>query len=89
MALFAARRKQEVVGLVDRGAGSAPVAAQYVEQAWGKHGVTVFVPFALLDADEAAFGIDIGNLEGDGFADAQSSAVTGHEGGAVLEALQA
>src|ERR1039458_8615013 len=68
------------------GTSGTVVAAQHVEQTRGEHGVTVLAAFTLLDPDEAAFGIDIGGLEGDGFADAQAGAVADHEGGAVLEA---
>ena len=69
-----------------RGTGSAPVAAQYLEQARGEHGIAILLPFAMLDAEESSLRLDIGDPQSDGFADAQSGAVTDHQGGAVLEA---
>lgn len=68
------------------GAGSAPVAAQYLQQTRREHGVAVLVPFALLDAQQPALRIDIGDFQRHGFTDAQSGSITDHQGGAVLEA---
>jgi hypothetical protein len=50
------------------------------------NGGLVFLPFALLDADQHALGIDIPDFESDHLADAQSGAIGGHQRGAVLEA---
>src|ERR1019366_1374741 len=81
MPILAPGGKQEV-----RGTGSAPVAAQYLEQARGEHGIAILLSFAMLDAEESSLRLDIGDPQSDGFADAQSGAVTDHQGGAVLEA---
>ncbi len=62
------------------------VAAQDHEQAVRQHGVAVLLAFALFDADEFAFAVDVGDLEGDGFGDAEAGSVAGHQSGAVLEA---
>jgi hypothetical protein len=86
MAIFAPGGEEVVVRVGGRGAGSAIVAAQNIQQTWGEHGVAIFAALALLYTNEAAFGIDIADSERDGFADAQACAVTDHEGGAVLEA---
>jgi len=72
---------KQVIG----GMSGAPVAAQHLKQARGEHGVAVLGTFALLDAKQAAFGIDVGNAQRKSFADAQSSAVADHEGGAIFE----
>ena len=40
----------------------------------------------MLDAQQFALGIDVGDSEGHGFADAQSGAVAGHQGRAVFQA---
>lgn len=63
------------------GASGAPVAAKDVEEARSEHGVAVFGALAVLDADEHALGVDVGDEETDGFADA----VAGHQSGAALE----
>lgn len=62
----------------------APVGAEEFEQAWGKHGVAVFVALALLDADKPIFRVDVRDFDGDGLADAESRAVAEHEDGAVF-----
>jgi hypothetical protein len=46
----------------------------------------VFGALALLDAQQHACGIDIGDLKGHGFGDAQARSVAGHQGGAVSQA---
>src|ERR1035441_7098514 len=50
-----------------RGTGSAPVAAQYLEQARGEHGIAILLPFAMLDAEESSLRLDIGDPQSDGF----------------------
>ncbi|MGA8481810.1 MAG: hypothetical protein WB696_27915, partial [Chthoniobacterales bacterium] len=47
----------------ERRACGAPPDAEYVQQSFGKHGVAVFVPLALLDAQQHALGVDIGDLQ--------------------------
>jgi hypothetical protein len=70
------------------GAGTqdAKVGAEDFQQAWGEHGVTVFTALAMLDAQEHALAVDIGDFEGDGFGDAESSSLAGQQHGAVLNA---
>jgi hypothetical protein len=85
MAILFPGGEEEILGLPGSGEGGADVAAEDVEEARGEHGVAVFVTFALLDAEEHAAGIDVGDFEGEGFGDAESGSVAEHEGGAVLE----
>jgi hypothetical protein len=54
-----------------------PPGPQQVEQARREHDVTVLAAFALLDADDHALAVDIGDLERDHFGGAQAGAV-GH-----------
>jgi hypothetical protein len=42
-----------------------PPSAQQVEQVWGEHDVTILAAFALLDADDHALAVDVGDLERD------------------------
>src|SRR5450756_1347265 len=65
--------------------GGTVVAAQYLDETRGEHGVAVLVPFALLDTEQPALRIDIGDSQCHGFADAQSGSVTDHQRGAILE----
>jgi hypothetical protein len=69
-----------------KGLGGAEVTAEYVPQPVGQHDISVFAPFALFDADQFAFRVDVAHLERDGFGNAQPGAITGHQCGAVPEA---
>ena len=62
-----------------------PVAAENDEKPVGKHGVTVLLPLALLDANQFALAVDVADFESDGFGDAQAGTVAGHQGGAVFQ----
>src|ERR1017187_6365980 len=53
----------------------AVVGAQQLQQAGREHGVTILTAFAVSDADQLAFAIDIGGFQGDGFGDTQSGAI--------------
>src|SRR5215467_13605465 len=53
-----ATREQPNLGLCD-----APVASQHSQQPWGEHRVSILLPLALLDADQHAFAVDVGDLE--------------------------
>ena len=68
------------------GLGSAPVTPENLYQAVGKHDIPVFASFALLDANQPAFGIDIGHFDGDSFGNAQSRSIAEHQRGTVFEA---
>jgi hypothetical protein len=54
-----------------------PPGPQQVEQARREHDVTVLAAFALLDADDHALAVNVGDLERDDFGGAQAGAV-GH-----------
>ena len=68
------------------GAVDAKVGTENFQEAGGEHGVTVFASLAVIDADEHALAIDAGELEGDGFGDAEAGSVAGEEDGAVFAA---
>jgi len=68
------------------GTVDAKVGAEDFEEARGEHGVTVFASLAVIDADEHALTVDAGELEGDGFGDAEAGSVAGEEDGAVFAA---
>ena len=63
------------------GAGKKPldralhfiVSTQQDERAIAEHGVAILGPFAVLDVDQHAFGVDVFGFEGNGFRDAQAS----------------
>ena len=80
MAVFAPGGEEVVVGSVARAKCGAAVTAQHLEQARREHRVTVLGSLALLDADESAFGIDIGKLEGDGFAEGSRGVTSSAKG---------
>ena len=63
------------------GPGGAPVSAQDIEQAGREHDVAVLGPLAVLDAEQHALGIDVGNLETDSLADAQAGSIADHQRG--------
>ena len=69
------------------GVQDAAVGAEDFQQAGGEHGVTVFASFAMLDAQEHAVAVDIGDFEGDCLGDAESGSVAGQQHGAVLDAV--
>jgi len=66
--------------------GGFIVAAQDLQQTRRQHGIAVLAAFALFDAEEHALRVDGSDFECHRFAHAQSGAVAGHQGGAVLEA---
>ena len=68
------------------GAQDAKVGAKDFQQTGGEHGVAVFAALAMLDADEFAGTVDIGDFEGDGLGDAEPGSVAGQQDGAVLDA---
>jgi len=47
---------------------------------------TRVAPLAVFDAQDHALGVDIGDLQSDGFGDAQTGAIAGHDDGAILDA---
>jgi hypothetical protein len=57
----------------------APIRAPVVEQPLGERDVAVLGAFPLADVDSHAVGIEVGDLEGDGFADAETTGVGGGE----------
>ena len=69
------------------GAGGAIPGAQDFEQAGRQHGVSVALSFALLDAQQHALGIDVGDPQGNHFGDPQAGAVGHHQGGAVAQVV--
>jgi len=68
------------------GTVNAKVGTENFQEARREHGVTVFASLAVIDADEHALAIDAGELEGDGFGDAEAGSVAGEEDGAVFAA---
>ena len=55
--LFPGRKEPDVFWT-----GGSEIGSQQSEQAWAEHGVTVLAALALLDADEHAGAVDIGDL---------------------------
>src|SRR5205809_8148082 len=53
----------------------SPPVPQAFQQLGGEHDVAVFLPLALLHADDHALAIDIDGLQANGFGDAQASRV--------------
>src|ERR1700752_678958 len=51
-----------------------PPGPQQVEQVWRYHDVTILAAFALLDADDHALAVDVGDLERDHLGGAQAGA---------------
>ncbi len=67
------------------GTGGAPVTPEHGQQTGRQHDIAIFAAFAFLHAHQHALGIDVAHLQRDGFRDAQSGSVAGHQSGAVLE----
>src|ERR1022692_4824572 len=64
----------------------AVIGAQQLQQAGREYRVAILTAFAVLDADQLAFAVDVGNFQGHGFGDAESGAIAGQQHGAVLDA---
>jgi hypothetical protein len=45
----------------------SPPVAQDLQQLWRKHDIAVYAPFALFDADNHSFAIDIADFQADSF----------------------
>ena len=63
-----------------------PPLPQEVEQVGREHREAVLAPLALLDPDQHAGAVDVGDLEVGDLGDAQAAAVSDAEGGTVLQA---
>src|ERR671913_1970999 len=63
-----------------------PPLAQEVEQVGREHDEAVLAPLALLNPDQHAGAVDVGDLQVGDLRDAQAAAVGDAERGAVLEA---
>ena len=68
------------------GAQDAVVGAKNLQQARREHGVAILATLAVFHADEHAAVVDVGQLQGHPFGDAQSGAVAGQQHGTVLDA---
>lgn len=66
--------------------GLPPPGAQQVQQVGREHDVTILAALALLDPDQHAGGVDIGDLEVDDLRGAQAAAIGDAERGLVLQA---
>jgi len=64
----------------------AVVGAQDFQQAGGEYGVAILGALAVLDADQFALAVDIGDFQGHGFGDAEPGAIAGQQHSAVLDA---
>ena len=64
----------------------APPLPQDFQQLGREHDVAIFLPLALLDADDHALAIDVGGFQPDGLGDSQPGGVTGRQDGPVLGA---
>src|ERR1700694_1203666 len=62
-----------------------PPGAQQFEQMWRQHHVAVFAAFALLDANDHAFAVDVADLERDHLGSAQTRAISHAQRGLVFE----
>jgi hypothetical protein len=62
-----------------------PLLAQESQRVFGQRDVTVAVALAGADVQEHALGIDVGDLEAQGFAQAQAAGVDGDEGDAMIQ----
>src|ERR1700681_4972893 len=62
-----------------------PPGAQQFEQMWRQHHVAVFAAFALLDANDHAFAVDVADLEPDHLGSAQTRAMSHAQRGLVFE----
>src|SRR6202051_536060 len=65
--------------------GETPVAAQDRQQLWRQDPVTVLATLAVLNPDHHPRTVDVGNLEGSHFRDAQSGTIDRGQRGAALE----
>ena len=64
------------------GPGVAPPGAQPLEQDRRQQRVAILLALALLDAQEHALAVNVADLQGDHFADAQSRAIRDRQRGA-------
>ena len=62
-----------------------PVGAQQFQQMRRKHDIAIFLPFSQFDADHHAVRIDIGDAQGDDFADPQACGIGRHDNRPVFE----
>lgn len=83
-AVWAAVRAFEEVldGLVD-----LEVFLQDVPEVWGEEGATVFSAFSVTDEEPVLLGLQVGESEVYGFADAETGGVDEHEDASVFEVL--
>ena len=72
--------EEPVLGAVD-----FPMLAEGVEENRGEHDVAVLSSFPLLDVDEHAVVVDVGDPEMAGFRDSEAGSVEGHQEGALGE----
>src|ERR1017187_1377549 len=87
VAAFAPSREEPILRrdwgpLSPRVLGAEPTA-QHFQQAGRKHGISILLAFALPYPDETALGINISDLQGHDFGDAQAGSVGGHQRGAI------
>ena len=78
-------------GLIQRGRWpffllAFEVMRQLAAKTLGEQHIAVFFSFALFDTNQHSLGIDVADLHGGGFGDAQARAVAEHQSGAVLQA---
>ena len=62
---------------------SAIMLSQFVEQMRTEHHVTVLAALALMNMEDHALGIDVGDLQVSQFCPPYSSGIEGHQDGAV------
>jgi hypothetical protein len=74
-------RKEPVSG----GTHDPEVGLENGQQGGRQHGVTILGAFALLHAQQHALAVHVGDLERDGFGDAQSGTIAGQQDDAILE----
>jgi len=66
------------------GSCHAPPLAKNFQQFDREHDVTIFLAFALLDANHHSLAIDVGGLEGNGFRETQAGSVASGQNRAVF-----
>src|SRR5919199_5912073 len=82
--LLPARREEP-----DRMAVRAPMVAQQGQELWGERHIAVFAPLAVLDMDQHARTVDLGDPQEDRLVEPQASSIDRGQADAVVWAAQA